>query len=285
MPQRISILLVEDSPSDVRLTQEALKDTKIPHELFVVNDGEQAMMYMKECMEHGASHLPNMILLDLNMPKKNGHEVLAEIKEVKEFAHIPVILLTVSQQDKDIMEALTLRMNYYLRKPIESERLAVLIKAISDLTLADGAASEKTADPSDLQVRLVLAGNPHTSQMVLQKLSIEDDHRIRARVAENPNTPASVLLALSRDENADVRLGVSENPNTPGSVLETLAKDASDDVRLGMASNPHLSQTILKNLAKDDNVFVADNASKTLSSLSQSSSDSDSGRAPSLSGG
>lgn len=180
------------------------------------------------------------------------------------------------------MEALTLRMNYYLRKPIESERLAVLIKAISDLTLANGAATEKTSDPSDLQVRLVLAGNPHTSQMVLQKLSIEDDHRIRTRVAENPNTPATVLLALSRDENADVRLGVSENPNTPMSVLEALAKDVSDDVRLGMASNPHLSAAILKNLAKDENVFVADNASKTLTA--QSESGTDSGRTPSLSG-
>jgi two-component system, chemotaxis family, response regulator Rcp1 len=271
MAQRINILLVEDSPSDVRLTQEALKDTKIPHEMFVVNDGEQAMAYLKECHERGHSHLPNVILLDLNMPKKNGHEVLAEIKEVKDFAHIPVILLTVSQQDKDIMEALTLRMNYYLRKPIESDRLAVLIKAISELTLSDSTTSERSADPSDLQVRLVLAGNPHTSQMVLQKLSIEDDPRIRSRVAENPNTPASVLLALSRDENADVRLSVSENPNTPGSVLEALAKDASDDVRMGMASNPHLAQSILKALTQDENVFVADNANRTLSSIAQNS--------------
>jgi hypothetical protein len=185
------------------------------------------------------------------------------------------------------MEALTLRMNYYLRKPIEAERLAVLIKAISDLTMADGDPSERTSDPSDLQVRLVLAGNPHTSQQVLQKLSIEDDHRIRARVAENLNTPASVLLALSRDEHADVRLGVSENQNTPASVLETLAKDASDDVRMGMASNPNLSQSILKNLAKDENVFVADNANKTLSAQSQPNSESnpDGGRATSLSGG
>jgi two-component system, chemotaxis family, response regulator Rcp1 len=273
MAQRIKILLVEDSPSDVRLTQEALKDTKIPHEMFVVNDGEQAMAYLKECYERGASHVPNVILLDLNMPKKNGHEVLAEIKEVKDFAHIPVILLTVSQQDKDIMEALTLRMNYYLRKPIESDRLAVLIKAISELTLSDSttSGSERSSDPSDLQVRLVLAGNPHTSQMVLQKLSIEDDPRIRSRVAENPNTPASVLLALSRDENADVRLSVSENPNTPGSVLEALAKDTSEDVRMGMASNPHLAQSILKTLTQDENVFVADNANRTLSSIAQNS--------------
>jgi len=229
--------------------------------------------------------LPNVILLDLNMPKKNGHEVLAEIKDVKEFAHIPVILLTVSQQDKDIMEALTLRMNYYLRKPIEAERLAVLIKAISDLTLAEGTNTDKSSDPSDLQVRIVMAGNPHTSQQVLQKLSIEDDHRIRARVAENINTPASVLLALSRDEHAEVRLSVSENKNTPVSVLETLAKDASDDVRMGMASNPHLAQSILKTLAKDENVFVADNANKTLSSEAQPNSESGGGRTPSLSGG
>jgi chemotaxis family two-component system response regulator Rcp1 len=80
MAQRINILLVEDSPSDVRLTQEALKDTKIPHELFVVNDGEQAMMYLRECLEQGTSHVPNVILLDLIMPLKLGHVVLAELK-------------------------------------------------------------------------------------------------------------------------------------------------------------------------------------------------------------
>jgi two-component system, chemotaxis family, response regulator Rcp1 len=265
MTKGLSILLVEDSPSDIRLTQEALKDTKIPHELFVVNDGEQAMAYLFECKERGASHLPQVILLDLNMPKKNGHEVLAEIKEVSDFSHVPVILLTVSHQDRDINEALSLRMNYYLQKPVESERLAVLLNAISDLQRTDAIPGEHASSAQELQVRLVLAGNPHTTPAVLQKLAIDDDARIRARVAENPNTPPVVLLALSRDENSEVRLSVSENPHTPVSVLESLAKDASDDVRLGMAANPKLSLAILRGLASDTNVFVADNANKTIS--------------------
>jgi two-component system response regulator len=268
MARKISILLVEDSPSDVRLTEEALKDTKLPHELFVVNDGEQAMSYLFDCKEQGASHLPEVILLDLNMPKKNGHEVLAEIKEVKDFAHIPIILLTVSHQDGDINQALSLRMNFYVQKPIESERLLILLTAISELNSADSVSQERMPSPYDLEVRLVLAGNPHTSQQVLQKLSIDSDPRIRARVAENPHTPSSVLLALSRDENPEVRLSVTENPQAPIDVLENLVKDPSEDVRLGMASNPKLALPVLQTLASDENVFVASNASKTISSLS-----------------
>ena len=136
MPQRISILLVEDSPSDVRLTQEALKDTKIPHELFVVNDGEQAMMYMKECMEHGASHLPNMILLDLNMPKKNGHEVLAEIKREKTLRKIPVFILSTSTGSDDISSAYDLHANCYIPKPVDLETLIQMSERIQAFWLS-----------------------------------------------------------------------------------------------------------------------------------------------------
>src|ERR1700679_3170390 len=107
MAETIKILLVEDSPSDVRLTEEALKEANVQHELTIAHDGYQAIEVLNSLKQKGASHLPNVILLDLNMPKKNGHEVLAEIKDIPEFKRIPVILLTVSQQDKDIMEALT----------------------------------------------------------------------------------------------------------------------------------------------------------------------------------
>jgi len=264
MAETIKILLVEDSPSDVRLTEEALKEAKVDHELTVAHDGYQAIEVLNSLKEKG--ELPNVILLDLNMPKKNGHEVLAEIKDVPEFKRIPVILLTVSQQDKDIMEALKLKMNYYLCKPVEADRLSTLLKAIFDLHVESGdlESEERSQSPEDLHVRFVLAGNPHTSAMVLQKLSIEENARVRARVAENPNTPPAVLLALSRDENANVRLAVSENSHAPRSVLENLAKDQSDDVRLGLAENPNIPPDILSELASDENVFVADSAKKAL---------------------
>ncbi len=263
MAETIKILLVEDSPSDVRLTEEALKEAKVEHELTVAHDGNQAIEVLNSLKQKG--NLPNVILLDLNMPKKNGHEVLAEIKDVPEFKRIPVILLTVSQQDKDIMEALKLKMNYYLCKPVEAERLSTLLKAIFDLHLgSDDVDAEHSQSPEDLHVRFVLAGNPHTSAMVLQKLSLEENARVRARVAENPNTPAAVLLALSRDENSNVRLAVSENSRAPRSVLESLAKDQSDDVRLGLAENPNIPPDILSELASDENVFVADSAKKAL---------------------
>ena len=265
MADKIRILLVEDSPSDVRLTQEALLDSKTEHELNVVNDGEQALDYLRDAKERGASHLPDVILLDLNMPRKNGHEVMAEIKLVPELARIPVILLTVSQQDKDIMEALRVKMNYYLSKPVESQKLSALLKAIFELHAdKDPSSADRAPTDEDFHVRLVLAGNPHTTAVVLQKLSIDDNARIRCRVAENPNTPAAVLTALSRDENAQVRLSVAENENTPPSVLQALAKDTNDDVRMGMAENPNIPQEILNTLASDENVFVADSAKKIL---------------------
>jgi two-component system response regulator len=265
MAETIKILLVEDSPSDVRLTEEALKEAKVQHELTVAHDGNQAIEVLNDLKQKGASHLPNVILLDLNMPKKNGHEVLAEIKDVPELKKIPVILLTVSQQDKDIMEALKLKMNYYLCKPVEAEKLSVLLNAIFQLHVeSEEIAADKTLSAEDLHVRFVLAGNPHTSPMVLQKLSLEENSRVRARVAENPNTPPAVLLALSRDESAAVRISVSENSHAPRSVLENLARDQNDDVRLGLAENPNIPPDILSELASDENVFVADSAKKAL---------------------
>jgi two-component system, chemotaxis family, response regulator Rcp1 len=265
MKEKINILLVEDSPSDVRLTQEALKDSGLSYELSLAADGEEAMNFLHQQKMSAFGKFPDIILLDLNMPRKNGHEVLAEIKADPKLALVPVVLLTVSQQERDIMEALRLKMNYYLCKPVDAEQLSALVHAIFELHKTEG--GEATHDPvsnQDLHIHLVLAGNPHTPGFVLAKLAHENSARVRCRVAENPATPADVLLTLAKDEDDDVRLSVSENPNVPKDVLEELAKDKSADVRMGMAANPNIPAEILHSLASDENIFVATSASKTL---------------------
>jgi two-component system, chemotaxis family, response regulator Rcp1 len=266
MKEKIHILLVEDSPSDVRLTEEALKDSGLDYELSLANDGEEAMNFLHQQKMSAFSKLPHIILLDLNMPRKNGHEVLAEIKADSQLSAVPVVILTVSQQEKDIMEALRLKMNYYLCKPVDPEQLAALVQAIFELHKQDdGVEDNMPTSSQDSHIHLVLAGNPHTPGFVLSKLAQEGNPRVRCRVAENPATPADVLLTLAKDENADVRLGVSENPNVSKDVLEELAKDISEDVRMGMAANPNIPEEILHSLASDENIFVATSAAKTLS--------------------
>jgi CheY-like chemotaxis protein len=266
MKNKLKILLVEDIPSDVRLTEEALKDAGLDYKLSVAADGEEAMQLLNRLKKEKGAMLPDVILLDLNMPKKNGHEVLAEIKEDLELVRIPVVLLTVSQQDHDILEALRLKMNYYLSKPVSSEKLSVLLKAIFELHAEEAEVHKHLPlEYEALHVRLVLASNPHTAPVVLRKLATEEDFRIRCRVAENANTPPEVLLALSKDEHSEVRLSVAENPRTPRAVLESLSKDDNDDVRLGLAENPNIPPDILQILASDQNIFVASCAAKTLS--------------------
>lgn len=266
MENNIEILLVEDTPSDVRLTQEALKRSGLKYTMSVVNDGVEALDYLNE-RKSGGQQLPDLILLDLNMPRKNGHEVLADIQGDEKLAKIPVVLLTVSQRDEDVMEALKLKMNYYLAKPVTAQSLTALVKSIYELN-TDGQATDAKADPAaQAHVHYVLAGNPHTSPMVLAKLANDSESRIRARVAENPDTPAEILLRLAGDESADVRLAVSENENASPLVLERLAKDPSEDVRLGLASNPKIPSEILALLLDDENMFVSSNAKKTLADI------------------
>lgn len=259
---KISILLVEDSPSDIRLTEEALKRSKLEYSLDIVNDGVEAMEYL-ESKKAGES-LPDIILLDLNMPRKNGHEVLAEVKEDERLRKIPVIVLTVSQRDEDVMEALSLKMNYYLAKPISSQSIADLVSAIHAL---ETKGSDAAAHESDEQthIRMVLGGNPHSSDMVLDKLASDESERVRARVAGNNKAPQSVLEKLADDDCTEVRISLSENENVSESILRKLAKDESEDVRLAVSGNPNVPQDILKELQQDENVFVAQQAEKTLS--------------------
>ncbi len=132
MHKPLEILLVEDSPADIRLTEEALKDTDLEYKLSIVNDGEEAMAFLKQ---HGGENTepPDVILLDLNMPKKTGHEVLSEIKGDPRMDEIPIVVLTVSQDEEDVLKALDLRMNYYLNKPVTAGRLGALLKSITTL--------------------------------------------------------------------------------------------------------------------------------------------------------
>lgn len=267
MKDNIEILLVEDTPSDVRLTQEALKRSDLKYEMHVVNDGEEAMDYLIR-LKDSHQDLPDVILLDLNMPRKNGHEVLAEIKNDSVLRAIPVVLLTVSENDEDVLEALKLKMNYYIAKPVSAPKLTALLSSIHQLH-KESPEESKAFSQDENRIRLVLAGNQHTAPIALTRLAADANDRVRCRVAENPRTPAGVLMKLSEDASAEVRLGVSENPNTPETVLETLSKDASDDVRLGLASNHKLPQRLLEKLAEDENIYVAAAAQKTLATLTQ----------------
>jgi chemotaxis family two-component system response regulator Rcp1 len=268
MESNIEILLVEDTPSDVRLTQEALKRSDLTYTMAVANDGVEAMEYLEQLKSSPDKSLPDIILLDLNMPRKNGHEVLADIKADPKLRNIPVVLLTVSQRDEDVMEALNLKMNYYIGKPITAQKLSVLIKSIYELQKDFG--TEYSHSNEETHVRMVLACNPHTSAAILEKLSIDGDYRVRERVAENPETPDQLLLKLAGDENAEVRLAVSENPRVSASLLERLAKDPNEDVRMHIAGNPRVPSNILTMLAEDENMFVASSANKTLSDVARS---------------
>lgn len=266
MKEKIEILLVEDTPSDVRLTEEALKRSDLSYNLTTVNDGEQACDYLNNAKKEKS--FPDVILLDLNMPKKNGHEVLADIKKDDELKKIPVVLLTVSQRDEDVEEALKLKMNYYIAKPVTSPKLSALLHSIYALENELAGQGENSSNEETL-IRLVLAGNPHSSESVIIQLADDADKRVRRRVAENPNVPASVLKKLAADESADVRIAVAEHKNLPESVLETLAGDADDDVRLGLSMNDKLPVSILEKLSNDENVYVSSNATKTLAAITK----------------
>lgn len=124
------ILLVEDNPGDIRLTQEALKESQIEITLDVVSDGEQAVDFLMQRNKYVDSVRPNIILLDLNLPKKNGIEVLKEIKAHDLLKRIPVIVLTTSDAEHDISKAYDLHANCYILKPVDFDDFANVIKLI-----------------------------------------------------------------------------------------------------------------------------------------------------------
>lgn len=114
----VDILLVEDNPGDVRLTKEALRDAKVLNKIFVAKDGVEAMEFLRREGSFADMHMPDLILLDLNLPRKDGREVLAEIKMDPELKHIPVVILTSSKADEDILKAYNLHANCYVTKPV-----------------------------------------------------------------------------------------------------------------------------------------------------------------------
>jgi len=131
----IEILLVEDSPGDVRLTQEVFKASKIRNHLHIARDGEEAMSFLRNGSSGTDTVRPDLILLDLNLPKKDGREVLAEIKADEDLRQIPVIVLTVSSAEEDILRSYNLHANCYLTKPIEFARFVKLVQSIEEFWL------------------------------------------------------------------------------------------------------------------------------------------------------
>jgi len=132
----INILLVEDNPGDIRLTREAFKDGKIKNTLNVVMDGEEAMQYLRKTDAHKDAETPDIILLDLNLPKKDGREVLAEIKNDPELKRIPVIILTTSSAQQDILNTYSNHANCYIMKPVDFSQFITVIRTIEDFWLS-----------------------------------------------------------------------------------------------------------------------------------------------------
>jgi CheY-like chemotaxis protein len=135
-PQPIQVLLVEDSPGDIRLTQEALKDAKIHINLQVVRDGERAMSFLMRKGEYANAPRPDLILLDLNLPKKDGREVLQEIKESQTLKIIPVVILTTSASEADILRSYSLHANCYITKPVSLDGFLTVVKSIEDFWMS-----------------------------------------------------------------------------------------------------------------------------------------------------
>jgi len=131
----IEIMLVEDNPADVRLTRETLKEGKVRNHLHVVSDGVEALAWLRREGKFTDAARPDVILLDLNLPKKDGREVLAEIKGDRDLGRIPVIVLTISQAEQDILEAYDLRANCFISKPIDLDEFIKVVRSIEDFWL------------------------------------------------------------------------------------------------------------------------------------------------------
>ena len=131
----VEILLVEDNPADVRLTQEALKEEKLHINLSVVNDGVEAIDFLRKKGKYSNAVKPDLILLDLNLPKKDGREVLKEIKSDDSLKFIPVVVLTVSRAEEDVFKSYNLHANCYITKPLDLNQFSRVVKSIKDFWL------------------------------------------------------------------------------------------------------------------------------------------------------
>jgi len=131
----IDILLVEDNSGDARLAQEALKESKVKNRLHIVNDGMAATDFLFKRNDYKDAPRPDLIILDLNLPKKDGHEVLAEIKVEENLKSIPVVILTTSKTEEDILKTYNLHANCYITKPLDFDKFMEVIKSIGDFWL------------------------------------------------------------------------------------------------------------------------------------------------------
>jgi CheY-like chemotaxis protein len=134
-PELADVLLVEDDPGDVLMTREAFEHYRIRNTLHVVGDGEQAMQFLRRDGEYTSMPRPGLILLDLNLPRRNGLEVLADVKSDAELLSIPVVVLTTSQAEEDILRSYALHANAYISKPVDFDRFNDVIRQINKFFL------------------------------------------------------------------------------------------------------------------------------------------------------
>lgn len=130
--QPIEVLLVEDDPGDVLLIREAFEFNKVHNNLHVVSDGEQALAFLRKEGEHADARRPDLVLLDLNLPRKDGREVLAEVKQDPELRTIPIVVLTTSEAEEDVLKSYQLHANAYVTKPVDFERFVSIVRQIDD---------------------------------------------------------------------------------------------------------------------------------------------------------
>jgi len=131
----IEILLVEDNPGDARLAKEALKDSKLMNTLNIAEDGVEAMNFLHQTGKYSKMPRPDLIILDLNLPKKDGREVLAEIKTDDDLKRIPVVILTISKAEEDILKSYNLHANCFITKPLDLDQFMKVVKSIEDFWL------------------------------------------------------------------------------------------------------------------------------------------------------
>jgi chemotaxis family two-component system response regulator Rcp1 len=132
----IEILMVEDSPGDVRLTRESFNDAKVKNNLSIASDGAEAIAFLRRQGKHAKAPRPDLILLDLNLPKKDGREILAEIKQDPGLKTIPVVVLTTSSAERDILQSYQLHANCYITKPVDLEGFSRVVQSVDNFWLS-----------------------------------------------------------------------------------------------------------------------------------------------------
>lgn len=131
-PRPIDILLVEDDPGDVLITREALEHSKVTNNLTCVEDGEQALSFLRRQGDYADAKRPDLILLDLNLPRRDGREVLAEVKADPELRRIPIVVLTTSQAEEDILRSYDLHANAFVSKPVDFDRFVEVVRQVDE---------------------------------------------------------------------------------------------------------------------------------------------------------